>query len=86
MSARALETFLARLYTDPVARREFLDDPRVTAARAGLEPGEVESLAAIDRVGLELAARSFERKRAARAPRRSAWWRRLLARVQGAKP
>lgn len=79
MSAQALEAFLARLYTDADARRDFLADPRGSAARAELEPSEVDGLAAIDRDGLELAARSFEKKRAAREPRRSAWTRRLLA-------
>jgi hypothetical protein len=33
------------------------------AARAGLNPAQCDALAAIDRVGLEMAARSFERKR-----------------------
>lgn len=77
MSARAFEALLARLYTDEQARRDFLTDPRGTAARAGLEPSEIDSLAAIDRVGLELSAESFARKRATRGPRRSAWRRRL---------
>ena len=86
MSARVFEAFLARLYTDEQARRDFLTDPRGTAARAGLEPSEIDSLAAIDRVGLELSAASFARKRAARGPRRSAWRRRLSALAQSLKP
>ena len=85
MSAAAFETFLARLYTDPGARRDFLDDPLGAAARAGLEPGEIDLIVAIDRVGLELAAESFERKRA-RAPRRARWRRRLVAFAQSLKP
>ncbi len=79
MSGQALETFLARLYTDPATRHDFLADPRGAAVSAGLEPLEIEALAAIDRVGLELAAHSFEKKRAARRPRRAAWRRRLAA-------
>jgi len=79
VSGQALEAFLARLYTDANARRNFLADPRGSAVRAGLEPSEVDGLAAIDRDGLELAARSFEKKRTAREPRRSSWRRRLLA-------
>ena len=79
MSGQALEAFLARLYTDADARRNFLADPRGSAVRAGLEPREVDGLAAIDRDGLELAARSFEKKRTAREPRRSSWRRRQLA-------
>jgi len=46
--------------------------PRGSAIRAGLEPSEVDGLAAIDRDGLELAARSFEKKRTAREPHHSA--------------
>jgi hypothetical protein len=86
VSAPAFEAFLARLYTDPGARRDFLDDPRGAAARAGLEPAEVDLIAAIDPVGLELAAGSFERKRAGRAPRRAPWRRRLAALAQSLKP
>jgi hypothetical protein len=86
VSARVFEAFLARLYTDEQARRDFLTDPRGTAARVGLEPSEIDSLAAIDRVGLELSAESFAGKRAARGPRRSAWRRRLSALAQILKP
>jgi hypothetical protein len=79
MSAQTLEALLARLYTDTGARRDFLADPRGAAVSAGLEPAEIDALAVIDRVGLELAARSFEKKRAAQVPRRSAWSHRLVA-------
>ena len=82
MSAQTLEAVLAHLYTDAAARRDFLGDPRGAAARAGLDPVEVDGLAAIDRVGLELAADSFEKKRAARVPRRSVLRRRLVALVR----
>ena len=75
MSAQRFEAFLARLYTDADALREFLLDPRGAATRAGLDPAEVEALGAIDRPGLELAARSFEKKRERRMPRRPAWRR-----------
>jgi hypothetical protein len=78
MSTRALEAFLARLYTDAEVRREFLADPRGTAVRAQLEPAQIDALVAIDRVGLELAAASFEKKRAARSLSGSAL-RRALA-------
>jgi hypothetical protein len=70
MSAIALETLLARLYTDEAARAAFLADPRGEATRAGLSPDDVERLCCIDRAGLALAARSFERKRAAKRPKR----------------
>jgi hypothetical protein len=69
------EAFLARIYVDAKARRLFLADPRGEATRAGLTPEEAEALAAIDRTGLELAARSYERKREAKAPARRSFWR-----------
>jgi len=61
--APALEAFLARLYTDESALRRFLVDPRADARRAGLGEEACEALASIDRVGLELAVRSFAGKR-----------------------
>lgn len=67
MSAVALEAFLARLYTEAPLRRRFLDDPAAVAREAGLAPEEVAAMEAIDRVGLELAAESYARKRAAHA-------------------
>jgi len=63
MNDPKLERFLATLYVDPKLRARFLDSPREVAARAGLNPAQCDALAAIDRVGLEMAARSFERKR-----------------------
>ena len=63
MSTPEFETFLARLYVDAKARERFLADPRGEAQRAGLTVEQVDALAAIDRDGLALAARSFERKR-----------------------
>ena len=79
MSAPRLEAFLAQLYTDQAARRAFLGDPRGAAAAAGLEPSEIAALEAIDRPGLELAARSFEAKRAGQRARPPAWRRWLAA-------
>ena len=66
MSAAAFEAFLARLYVDADARARFLADPRGEAQRAGLAPAECRALESIDRVGLQLAAASYERKRAGR--------------------
>ena len=77
MSA-SLETYLARLYLDADARRAFTADPRGAASRAGLDEWDVAALEQVDRVGLELAARSLRAKRATR-PRRN-WLARLLAR------
>jgi len=58
-----LEKFLATLYVDAKVRARFLTSPREEAVRAGLNPAQCEAMATIDRVGLEIAARSFERKR-----------------------
>ena len=64
----AFEAFLARLYTDAELRRRFLADPRAVAGGGaggghGLSAEEIQALVDIDRVGLELAAASFARKR-----------------------
>lgn len=83
MKSDSLETFLARLYTDPALRSAFLANPAEVAIEAGLDQDAARALEQIDRDGLELAAESFARKRAARrANRRSlpAWLRGLLGR------
>ena len=58
-----LESFLARIYVDELARNRFLANPREEATRAGLQPNEIESVMNIDRVGLELFVSSLKRKR-----------------------
>jgi len=58
-----LERFLASLYVDTALRARFLCNPLEEASRAGLTPEQCHALEAIDRVGLEMAARSFTRKR-----------------------
>jgi hypothetical protein len=58
-----MEKFLASLYVDATLRARFLDAPCEEARRAGLNPAQCDALASIDRVGLEMAAHSFERKR-----------------------
>jgi hypothetical protein len=62
MSSARFEAFLAKIYVDERARRKFLADPRGEAARAGLSEPEIEALERIDRIGLELLAKSLERK------------------------
>jgi hypothetical protein len=69
MSA-SLETYLVKLYLDRDARQAFVADPRAAAREAGLAEADVAALDRIDRVGLELAARSFAAKRATQ-PHRS---------------
>lgn len=68
MSASSLEAFLAKIYVDESARARFLADPRGEALNAGLTAQEVEAVARIDRVGLDLLTRSLERKRWRRLP------------------
>ena len=71
-----LEHLLARVYVDAEARRRFLADPVEEALRAGIDPSDAVRLAAVDHEGIELAALSFARKRAAKHVSRR-WWRRL---------
>ena len=63
MSSPRLEAFLAKIYVDEQARAKFLADPRGATARAGLTEPEIVALEKLDRVGLELTARSLSRKR-----------------------
>ena len=79
MNSARLEAFLAWLYTDRSLRDKFLREPETEARRAGLADDEVAALAAIDRTGLQMAAHSFEHKRAAHGRRAKtglfAWFR-----------
>lgn len=63
MSTSRFEAFLARIYVDESARDKFLADPSGEAIKAGLTAQEVEAVAKIDRVGLDLLTKSLERKR-----------------------
>jgi phosphoribosylformylglycinamidine (FGAM) synthase PurS component len=63
MNDSRLEGFLARIYVDQKARVKFLADPRGEAVKAGLTAEQVEDVIKIDRDGLELFARSLERKK-----------------------
>jgi hypothetical protein len=78
MNTPALEAFLARLYVDADMRARFLVDPHAEAVRAGLTEQQCRALENIDSAGLEMAARSFARKRALKHPRQrsnSPWHR-----------
>ena len=66
MNTPDLERFLARLYVDPAARTRFLAAPYEEASRAGLTEEQCRALEKIDRIGLEMAARSFAKKRSHR--------------------
>ena len=63
MNPIALETFLAKLYTDPAARSTFLADPVRAAREAGVEDDDVSALNEIDKVGMCMAAASYAHKR-----------------------
>jgi hypothetical protein len=63
MNNQALEQFLAKIYVDTEARARFLAAPYDESVRAGLQEEQCRALEKIDRVGLEMAARSFGRKR-----------------------
>jgi hypothetical protein len=67
MNEPPLESFLARLYTDPVMRARFLADPLSEAEQAGLSPAHRAAVLKIDPIELRLAARSFAHKRRKRA-------------------
>jgi len=64
MSAREFEAFLTRIYVDAGARARFKANPGAESRRAGLSDEECAALENADWVGLEMAARSFARKRA----------------------
>lgn len=70
MNSPELERFLATLYVDAEVRARFLAAPCDEARRAGLADEQCRALERIDRIGLEMAARSFERKRAGKERRR----------------
>jgi hypothetical protein len=83
MSSAALETFLARLYTDPAVLARFDADPEGEALRAGLSAPDARALVDADRVGLRMAADSFGRKRALHLKPLPPLHRRLLWRLLG---
>jgi hypothetical protein len=84
MSTPALEQFLAGIYVDAEARARFLAAPYQEAKRAGLSDDQCRALEAIDRVGLEMAARSFSRKRAVKQSRKPSSLSRLRQAIAAA--
>lgn len=63
MSAQMLEFTLARLYTDPIFRTQFLTDSVEALKSCELTEHERQSLLKIDKAGLLMASRSFLHKR-----------------------
>lgn len=78
-SSSQLENFLARLYVDARARADFKVNPRQEATKAGLSDDECIALENLDWIGLEMAARSFAKKR--RQKLRPTWLVALKARL-----
>lgn len=64
LSTPAFEAVLVRLYSDHEFRQRFIDSPAIALAQSGLSGNQCAALAAIDRKGLILAARSFAHKKA----------------------
>ena len=73
-SAQACEDLLARLFTDADFRARFRQDPQGVGRGSGLDDAALATLAGIEWVGLELASRSYSRKRATHAARKRRWW------------
>ena len=69
MSAKQFEAFLARLYVDADSRARFRANPLAEAKNVGLSNAECKALENMDWVGLEMAARSFAKKRELKRPR-----------------
>lgn len=59
----SLQALLAGIYVDDGFRAAFLNDPERFAQSHGLNDEDAAALASIDRTGLQMAARSFARKR-----------------------
>jgi hypothetical protein len=78
-SSTQLEAFLARLYVDAGARANFKVNPRAEAKKAGLSDTQCSALENLDWVGLEMAARSFAKKRESK--HRLTWFAALRARL-----
>ena len=74
-----LEAFLARLYVDAHARANFKANPRAEAKKADLSDLECAALENLDWIGLEMAARSFAKKR--HQKRRPTWFAALKSRL-----
>jgi len=68
MSAKRFEAFLALLYVDPDARVRFRTNPLAEAKNFGLSNAESKALENMDWIGLEMAARSFAKKRQLERP------------------
>ena len=71
LSAQSFEIALARLYTDPKFRSQFIADPKSVLVNCDLTFEEKNDLLAIDKAGLLMASHSFFHKRKKRVTRRA---------------
>ena len=85
MSSPEFEAFLARLYCDRNFLEEFMRESGRVVRESPLSERERQAALAIDRVGLLMAARSFESKRHARSAhqRVRGWMYGFLRRIRG---
>jgi hypothetical protein len=58
-----IERLLAQLFVDGVLRKRFLLNPAQVAREFGLSPAECEAVAKMSTQDLQVASRSYERKR-----------------------
>ena len=79
MSARGVEAFLARLYSDAALRERFLRNEKIAMADLPLTEIEQADLLQIDRVGLQMAAVSYANKRVHHKRKRKFFAGRFLA-------
>jgi hypothetical protein len=79
LNSAQLEAFLSRLYVDSDARANFKTNPRAEAKKAGLSDEQCAALENLDWIGLEMAARSFAKKR--QLKRRPSWFAALQLRL-----
>jgi hypothetical protein len=66
--AQACEWLLARLFVDAALRASFGREPEEVGREFGLDETALASVRRLDYTGLELAARSYARKRRAEKP------------------
>lgn len=63
MSLLELQQALARLYTEPALRAQFVENPQQTGLQLGLSDIETQQLEALSRERLEMFAQSLAHKR-----------------------